>query len=483
MSDSIKNKTINGIAWNAIDRVATYGISFIVSIVLARLLTPEDYGLIGIITIFIAIFNTILDGGFSTSLIRKVNASEKDYNTVFYTNLAISIVLAFLLYISSNSIAGFFNRKELFPLIKVMSVILIINAISITQQVQLTKKLDFKKQTIISLISNTVSGAIGIILAYKGYGVWALVFQQIISRFLNSILLFAINRWFPKLCFSRESFFELWSFGWKVLVSRVITSVWGNIYQAVIGKVYSPTILGLYTRAAQYGQMFSSGVSDVVLKVSLPVMSSVQDNRGYLLQVTRRIIKQTMFVTSLCMFGMIASAPTMIYVLIGEQWMDCVPFLQILCINLLINPICFINENLLTAIGRSDRLLILQIIKLVLSIIPLVCGILINIWWMLIGNAITSWVIIFFYSYYTNKDINYNWIMQFKDLIPSVIISFAMGVPVYALNFLQISKYLIFPFQIVVGILSVILICKIFKVEEFDYVYNIISEKIKRKNE
>lgn len=481
MAESLTNKTIHGVAWNSLDRIANYGISFLVSIVLARLLSPEDYGLIGLINIFIVIFNTILDGGLSTALIRKDKVNDADFNTVFYSNLFVSIVLTFSLILCAPWISTFFQRPELVPLLKVMSFILVINAFAIIQQTSLTRNINFKDQTKVSVIAHIGSGIVGILLAFLGYGVWALVAQQLSSRIFATILFWFYARWIPKFIFSWNSFKDLFGFSWKLLLSRLVNSLWGQLYQGVIGKFYSPYSLGLYTRAVQYSQMFSSGVSDVVLKVSLPVMSSIQHEDERLVAATRKIIKTTMFVTFVVMMGMAASAKNLVFVLIGDKWMDCVPMLQIVCFNVVLNPLCYINENLLTVKGRSDKILILHIIKVFITIIPLLLGIYVGIYWMLIGSAIISWLSIFLYTHYTNKYYGYSSSQQLKDILPSIITSLLMAIPVFLLSFLPISGYIVLPIQIILGALFLIFWGRVLKLEEYRFVKLTILNLVKKK--
>ena len=487
MSESLTNKTIKGVGWNSIDRIANYGIGFIVGVVLARLLSPDEYGLIGIIGIFTAIFNIILDSGLSTALIRKDCATESDYSTVFWTNLVLSFVLTATLYVCAPAISNFFERPELVPYIHVMAFILIINALSLTQQARLTKRIDFKTQTKISLIAHTTSGIIGIVMAYMGFGVWALVAQQMTSRLFTTILLWIYNKWWPKLVFSWNSFKELFSFSWKLLVAQIISSLWGQVYQAVVGKVYSPNTLGQYTRANQYGSLVSSSVGDVVLKVSLPVMSSIQNENERLLRAFQTIIKTTMLVSSVLLIGMAACAKPLIYVLIGEKWLPCVPMMQIMSFSLMLYPLHQININMLTVQGRSDIQLLLQIIKCVLAIGPILLGIYVGIYWMLIGSVITGWIALILNSYYSGKKFNYKWWMQLKDVTPSLLISLFMAVPVYLLTYLPLSYYLILPIQIVVGFFITYLLCEWRKMEEYlllkglviDYAGKIIHRKDK----
>lgn len=482
MAESLTNKTVHGVAWNSLDRIANYGIAFLVSIVLARLLSPEDYGLIGLINIFIVIFNTILDGGLSTALIRKEKVSDTEFNTVFYTNLGISILLTSLLIVCAPWISTFFKRPELIPLLRAMSFILVINALAIIQQTKLTRDINFKDQTKVSVIAHVGSGIIGITLACLDFGVWALVAQQLSSRILATILFWFYAKWIPKLIFSWFSFKELFGFSWKLLASRLINSLWGQLYQGVIGKCYSPQSLGLYTRAVQYAQMFSSGVGDVVLKVSLPVMSSIQNEDERLISATRKIIKTTMFVTFTFMMGMAAAAKPLVYVLIGEKWLACVPMLQIVCFNVVLNPLNYINENLLTVKGRSDKILILNIVKIFITAGPLLMGIFVGIYWMLVSSAVVSWICVFLYTYYTNKYYSYSAVDQLKDIAPSFITAMLMSIPVYFLQFIPVSGYIILPLQIIAAIGLIIFWGNILKLEEYKYVKETVGGILRRKS-
>lgn len=473
---SLTDKTVKGVGWNSVDRIANYGIGFIVGIVLARLLSPEEYGLIGIVGIFTAIFNIILDSGFSTALIRKDGVTDTDYCTVFWTNLILSFILTTVLYFGAPLIGDFFNRPELVPYIHVMAFILVINALSITQQARLTKRIDFKTQTKISLISHTLSGIIGIVMAYMGFGVWSLVAQQMSSRLFTTILLWIYNKWWPRLVFSWMSFKELFSFSWKLLVAQIISSLWGQVYQAVVGKVYSPNTLGQYTRARQYGALVSSSVGDVVLKVSLPVMSSIQNEDDRLLRAFRTIIKTTMLISSVLLIGMAACAKPLIYVLIGEQWLPSVPMMRIISLSLMIYPLHQININMLTVQGRSDIQLVLQIIKCVLAVGPILIGIYVGIYPMLIGSVVVGWLALILNAYYSGKKFNYHWWMQLKDIAPSLLIAFLMAIPVYFLSYLPISDFIILPIQIIVGAVVTIALCELFKREEYFQLKKIVID-------
>lgn len=464
---SLTEKTTKGVIWNSVDRVANYGIGFIIGIVLARLLSPEEYGLIGIVGIFTAIFNIILDGGFSTALIRKDGVTDADYCTVFYTNLVLSIALTSTLFLGAPIISEFFKRPELTPYTRAMSFILIVNALSITQQTRLTKRIDFKTQTKISLISHTLSGVIGIVMAFIGCGVWSLVVQQLSSRVFTTALLWIYNKWIPKLLFSWNNFKDLFSFSWKLLVAQILGSLWTQTYQAVIGKVYSPATLGQYTRANQYTSLASSTIGDVVLKVSLPVMSEIQNDDERLLRAFKSIIKTTMLLSSVILVGMSACADSLIYVLIGEKWMSCAPMMQILCLSFVIYPMQQININMLVVQGRSDIQLILMVIKCVLAVGPILLGVYCGIYWMLAGCVLNDWIALFLNAYYSGHKFNYSAIQQIIDISPSLFIALAAALPAYAISFIPISCYLKLPLQLIVCALTAFLLCEKIQSEEY----------------
>ena len=327
---SLRNKTINGVGWSFIDSFAGQIVSFIVGLVLARLLSPEEYGLIGIITIFIVVFNSIIDSGFSSALIRKPDANSTDYNTVFFINLLLSILLSILMFFGAPLIAQFFDRVELLSLTRVMSIILVINALAIIPNVILSKDINFKIKTKVSIISSLVSGIVGITMALSNLGVWSLVGQQLSRQTLSSILLWVYTQWKPRFSISIKSFKELFGFSWKLLISTIIDKVWSQIYQVIIGKYYSPAILGHFTRSINFTSLFSTNLDSVVQRVSYPVLSSIQNDKSRLKYGYKKIIKVSMLLTFTLMFGLAAVAKPMILVLIGERWLPCVPFIQIL---------------------------------------------------------------------------------------------------------------------------------------------------------
>ena len=479
--ESLKNKTVKGMGWSALENVTRLGTTFVVSIVLARLLSPEEYGLIGILTIFIAIFNAIVDSGFTNALIRKQDATDTDYSTVFYTNLVLSVVLAAVLFFCAKPISVFFERPELVSLTQVMSSVVIINALSIVQRVRTTKAIDFKTQTKITFISSIGSGVIGIAMAYMGYGVWALVGQQISNQLLTTLFFWFYNKWIPKLIFSWASFKEMWAFGSKLLASGLIDTAWKEVYQVVIGKCYSPATLGLYTRAKQFADLCSSNLTSVVQRVSYPVLSSIQDDRARLKGAYQRVIKSTMLPTFVLMLGMAACAESMIYVLIGEQWLECVPMLQIICTYGMLYPLHALNLNMLQVQGRSDLFLKLEIIKKVIAVGPLLLGVFVDIYWMLSGTFFTGIISYYLNAYYSGPYLNYSIKEQVKDILPSLGVALAMAVPVYAMSFIPLNPFILLPLQIVVGAVITLVICEATKLPEYMELKGIVNSLIKKR--
>lgn len=467
MPESLKNKTIKGVGWSAADAFLGHGVTFIVGIVLARLLTPAEYGLIGIVTIFTSVLTGIVDSGFSNSLIRKKDVSNEDYNTMFITNMAISILLFILLFLSAPYIALFFERQDLMPLVRVMGLLLIIQALSLVQYTRLTKKIDFKTKTKASLISAILSGIIGIAMAYSGFGVWSLVGQKLSEKSLYTICLWLYNKWIPQIEFSLNSFRYMWGFGWKLMLSGLLDRIWKDLYQVVIGKCYSPATLGQYSRAKEYGIIFSSNFTAIFQRVTFPVLSELQDDLPRMVAAYRRIIKVSMFVTAVCMISMGAVAEPLIYCLIGPQWHQAATFLPLICISLSLYPLHAINLNMLQVQGRSDIFLYLEIIKKFLSIGPLCLGIFVGIYWMLVGSIITGIIAYFLNSYYTGKKLGYSSWMQLRDIAPSYGVAFAIAISVYFLKFLPFSYWVILPAQIAVGCIVFFAICQSTKMEEY----------------
>lgn len=484
MSESLKNKTVKGVGWSAIDNISKYLVTFIVGIVLARLLSPDDYGLLGLIGIFTAVCDTLINAGFYSALIRKKDATEDDYNTVFIVNMTMSLVLYAVVFVCAPLIAQFFSREELTPLVRVSSLGLIINGLCLVQRCRLTKRIDFKSQTKITITASVASGVIGIVMALLGAGVWALVGQGLSSAVIRAAMLWYVNKWVPSLSFSKSSFHELFGFGWKMMVSGILDTVWKELYQLVVGKFYSPATLGQYTRAKHYSQMLSSNVTSVVQRVTFPVLSTIQDDKTRMVAAYRRMIKTTMFVTSISCFFLGAVSEPLIYCMIGAKWHEAAVYLPLICINGSTYPLHAINLNMLQVQGRSDLFLGLEVIKKIIAVGPLLIGAFVGIIPMLLASIVTNIIAYFLNSYYSGKLLGYSSWMQLKDIAPSYGVAAAIVVSVFFLKYLPLSYWIILPIQIIMGILVFFMLCRCTKIEGYNEMKNIISPvltKLRRK--
>lgn len=461
--------------WSAIDNVAQFGVQFIVSIVLARLLSPDDYGLIGIIFIFTAICDAIIGGGFGLALIRKKDATEDDFNTAFVTNIGFSFVFYIIMFFGAPLIAHFFNRYELVALIRVSSLSMIIGAFAMVQQTRLTKQIDFKTQTKITFLASVISGIVGIIMALLGFGVWALVAQGIVSNLLKTILLWVHNRWIPDLSFSKSSFKELFGFGWKMTLSQVLNNIYNQLYQVVVGKFYSPATLGQYTRAKNFSQLFAYNLTNVIQRVTYPMLSTIQDDKTRMIDVYRRTIKVVMFVSFACSFGLAAIAEPLIYCLIGPKWNEAALYLPFIAVMGSLYPLHSLNLNMLQVQGRSDLFLGLEIIKKILGVVPLLVGAFVGILPMLYVSIINSVISYFLNSYFPGKLLGYKSWMQIKDIAHSFFMAGVMAVCVYFLKYIPISYWIVLPLQVLFGVGLYIILSKVTKSSEYTEVIAILQ--------
>lgn len=480
---SLKDKTVKGTVWSGIDNVVQFGTTFVVGVILARLLTPDDYGLVGIIAIFTAISNTIINGGFTSALIRTKTITEDDYNTAFVSNLVLSVGLYFVIFLTSHLIASFFGREELVLLTRVSTIGIIIGSFTLIQRTLLTKRIDFKSQTKVTFVASLTSGSVGILMAFCGCGVWSLVTQGLVSNTMNAILLWVANKWTPRLKFSKESFFRLFGFGWKMMLSSLLDTIWRELNQVIIGKYYNPAALGQYTRANNFSSLFSRNLSDVVQRVSYPVLSEVQDEKERMVSAYRRIIKITMFVTAVGMFFLGAISEPFIYCLIGPKWHDAALFLPILCLTGSLYPIQSINLNMLQVLGRSDLFLGLEIIKKIIALGPLFIGIYYGILPMLYAGIPLTIICYFLNSYYSGKLLNYSSFIQLRDIAPSYIVATVVATPIYFLKFIPLSYWIVLPLQIILGTMIFIFVCRMWGISEYLELVNILKlylNKIKK---
>ncbi len=480
MTESLKNKTIKGTFWSAADAFLGQGVLFLVGIVLARLLSPEEYGLIGIVTIFTTVMYGIMDSGFSSALIRKQDIKDEDFNTLFFFNLAVSVVLFALLFAGAPLIARFFERPQLLSLLRVMGGILILQSLCIVHETILKRRIDFKTRTKASFISAVTSGTIGIGMALAGCGVWSLAGQQLSRQFVYSSCLWVFNRWWPKLNVSVDSLRYMWWFGWKLLVSGLLNNLWNELKKVVVSKYYSPAMLGQYTKAGEFAKIFSTNFTNIIQRVTYPALAQVQDDKKRMVSAYRRVIKTTMFVTVNCMFLLGAMSEPLFYCLIGPKWHTAATFLPLICIARSIYPLQAINLNMLKVQGRTDVFLYLEIVKKTVLLIPLFIGAFIGIYWMLIASIGTSIIAFFLNSYYSGRDLGYTSWMQMKDVAPSYGVATAVSLSVYFLKYLPLSNWAILPIQAVVAMIVFYTVCETSKFSEYVEVKEIVRGNMKK---
>jgi O-antigen/teichoic acid export membrane protein len=475
--NKLKSKTIWGIIWSFSDSIGKHFIQLLIQIVLARLLLPEDFGVIGMVTIFIAISQVFIDSGFTNGLIREKDPTQDDYSTIFFFNLIIAILLYLVLFVSASLISEFYQKPELVSIIRVLSLILIINAFGLVQRTMLTKSINFKSQMKVNLISSTISGAIGIIFALVGLGVWSLVIRTLVMQLIQAVLLSLSNRWTPSLVFSTSSFKRLFSFGWKLLLSSLISKLYDNIYYLIIGRVFSATDLGLYTNAEKLKDTAADSITSSIQNVSYPVLSNIQNDDERLKRGYRKIIKNSVFITFPVMLGLVVIAHPLFNTLLGEAWKLSIPYFQILCLGGMLYPLHAINLNILQVKGRSDLFLKAGIYKKIIGFISI--GI---VWFLNMGIigllwavVVNSYIAYFINAFYSKKLISYPILEQIKDIKTTYIIAGIMGLVTYSLNYiLQISDLIMLIIQISVGIAVYILLSLIFKVEELATICDII---------
>lgn len=451
--DKLKSKTRHGLLWSLVERFSTQGIQFVFGIILARILTPNDYGIIAMPLIFLSIAQCFIDSGFSTALVRKNELKEEDLSTAFIFSIAIGLFCYAILFISSPLIASFYDTPLLTDLLKVTALAILFNPLSSVQQAILTRELNFKKQAKISVTGALISGVVGLYMAYNGYGVWALVFQQVAGYLIRTILFWITVKWRPLFIWSHQSFKYLWGFGNKVLVQSLISNIFDNLYPLIIGKVYSSKDLGNYTRAQQFTQLPSVNITGVLFRVSLPIMSSIQNDIERLRNVFSKMIRVSAFCIFPTMLGLAAVADPLVRVILTDKWEGCIILIQLMSFNLMWYPIHALNLTILTAKGRSDLTLKLEIIKKTIFVIVLLLTVKLGIEWMVGATIGSSIISLFINIFYTKKILGFGLKEQLHDLIPIFITSLVMwGTVLTAISFINNDLYQLF-FGCLIGVI------------------------------
>ncbi|MGE7020276.1 lipopolysaccharide biosynthesis protein [Solibacillus cecembensis] len=476
-----KSKVIVSLLWKLMERGGTQGIQFIVMIILARILLPEEFGLIILVTIFIAIAGVFVQSGFNTALIQNKDVNEIDFSSVFYLNLFVASLLYLLLFFTAPLIATFFEQPDFMTVLRVLSCTLFLGALNSIQYAIIEKKMQFKKLFLISLGANVVSGIAGIWMAYDGFGVWALVGQQLINQLMLTLFLWYAVMWRPQLLFSIERIKILFSFGWKLMASALIDVLYSNIRNVLVGKIYSPAILGFYNRGDQFPSLLVSNINGSIQSVMLPTLSSYQDDKQRVKEIVRRAIVTSAFIIFPMMVGLAVIAEPLVKILLTEKWLPTVPFLQIFCLVYALWPIHTANLQAINALGRSDTFLKLEIVKKLVGLIILGISLPFGVHAMAMGISISGILYTFINAYPNLNLLNYSIQEQWKDVLPSLLISIIMGSIIYPIQWFEMSDMLTVIIQIVTGVVLYIGLAKTFKLECFTYLLKTIKEMVDRK--
>lgn len=472
------NKVVSNFIWRFAERCGAQLVQFIVSIVLARLLAPEVYGTIALITVITTILNVFVDSGMGSALIQKKDADSVDFSTVFYFNMFVCIVLYVGLFISSPWIAHFYKDATLIPVIRVLGLTIVISGVKNIQQSYVSKTMQFKR-FFFSTLGGTIGAAvIGIWMAFKGFGVWALVTQQIFNATVDTLILWITVKWRPKRQFSFERLKGLFSYGWKLLASALLDTVYTNLRQLIIGRMYTPSDLAFYNRGKQFPDLIITNINTSIDSVLLPTMSQEQDNVERVKAMTRRAIKTSTYIMAPLMMGLAFCATSVISLILTDKWLACVPYMQIFCITSMFYPVHTANLNAIKAMGRSDLFLKLEIVKKVVGMVLLLSTMWFGVMAMAYSLLVSSVLSQIINSWPNRKLLNYGYLEQLKDILPGIILAVVMGICVYPVQWIGLSDIITLCIQVPLGAIIYIIGSKIFKLESFEYILDMIKPYI-----
>lgn len=478
--DDLKGKTLTGFIWRLAERFGAQGVSFIVSIVLARLLAPSDYGLIAMATVFTNILSVFVDSSMANALIQKKDADDLDFSTVFYFNIVMSVSIYLIVFFTAPLIAKFYNNSELTLLIRVLSISLLIYGVKSIQQAYVSKHMIFKRFFFATLGGTLFSAVLGIALAYLGAGVWALAAQQLSNAIIDTIVLWFTVKWRPKWMFSFKRLKGLFSFGWKLLVSALVDTVYNNLRSLIIGKKYSSEDLAFYNKAKNFPSIIITNVNSSIDSVLLPTMSSVQDNRESVKMITRRAMKTSTYVMAPLLMGLAFCGKPLISLLLTDKWLPSYPYMIIFCITYMFYPVHTANLNAIKAMGRSDLFLKLEIIKKIIGLSVLLISMNISVMAMaysLLFTSVTSQII---NSFPNKKLMNYSYLEQLKDILPGILLAVFMGGCVWTVTLLNLSPIITLLIQVPLGGIIYIGLSALLKLESFTYCLGIVKPMINK---
>ena len=475
------NKVASNFLWRFAERCGAQIVSFVVSIILARILVPEDYGTVALVTVFTTILQVFVDSGLGTALIQKKDADDLDFSSVFFFNFVVCIILYGGLFVASPFIARFYGNDNLTSVIRVIGLTIVVSGVKGIQQSYVSRNMMFKRFFFSTLGGTIFSAILGIGMAYAGAGVWALVAQQLSNTMIDTLILWITVKWRPKLQFSWNRLKGLLNYGWKLLVSALLDTVYNNLRSLIIGKIYTSSDLAYYNQGDKFPNVIVTNINTSIDSVLLPTMSSVQDDRKRVKEMTRRAMKTSVYIMAPLMMGLAFCATPIVRLVLTDKWLPCVPFLQIFCITYMFWPVHTANLNAIKALGRSDLFLKLEIVKKIVGMIALFATMNISVKAMaysllvvsVLGQIINSWP--------NRKLLNYGYLEQLKDILPGIIIAVCMGASVYCVQFIGLSDVLTLCIQIPLGMIIYILLSKILKMESYQYLSGILIGFIRSK--
>lgn len=468
---------IKNLFWKFSERMTSQVVTFIISVILARLLSPSDYGIIAIINVFISIANTLVTSGFASSLIQKKDADELDFSSIFFVNLLSSTFIYILLFFSSEAIARFYNIPELYLYLRVLGLQIIIYALNSVQQAYLYKHMMFKNYFFSTLSGTIVSGMLGVFMAYLNFGVWALIFQSLSSSIINATVLWFMVKWRPIAKVSIYKIKTLFDFGWKMLCSALLASAYEQITALLIGKVYSSADLAYYNRGQNYPSLLVTNINSSINSILFPAISNIQNDKKRVVMITRRAIQLSLFVLAPMLVGLSVIAKPLILIMLTEKWLPCVPFLQLFCIYFLIKPIQTASLSAIQALGNSGLYLRLEFIKDLIGFILLLILIRYSVYLMTVSVILANLVSVLVNAVFIKKEIGYSYINQLRDVFPYISIAIVMGLAIKPMVYLADNLMVLLFFQITFGAIIYIIGSVIFKVDAFIYILNLIKEK------
>lgn len=480
MTSITKKKVIGNFIWRFAERCGAQLVTFIVSIVLARLLDPKVYGTVALVTVFTTILQVFVDSGLGTALIQKKDADDLDFSSVFYFNFFVCLILYLCMVIAAPYIADFYNDTSLIPVIRVISLTIVISGVKGIQQAYVSRNMLFKRFFFSTIGGTITSAVIGIAMAYMGFGVWALVIQQLSNTAVDTLILWITVKWRPKKMFSWERLKSLLSFGWKLLCSTLLDTVYNNIRSLIIGKMYSSSDLAFYNQGEKFPKMIVSNINSSIDSVLLPTMASAQDDRERVKNMTRRAIKTSTYIMAPLMMGLVFCATTIVQLILTAKWLPCVPFLQIFCITYMFYPVHTANLNAINAMGRSDIFLKLEIIKKIMGMTLLLS----TMWFGVMAMAyslLVSCVLSQIINSWPNKRLlNYGYLEQVRDFAPGILLAVVMGICVYFAGYIPLPMIVRLLIQIVLGAIIYIGASAVLKLEEFEYLFGMVKKILKR---